>query len=107
MVFVRTITAALIAFWVTVLPATGEAIVLLSNQPAVASEPDMPCCPSCDTQGDAKLAVCALKCATLLGVVFSAAAMVPLHTGDRPSPIFNEQQLREFVKAPPTHPPQL
>ena len=43
---IRTIVAALIAFSVAMLPATGEAIVSPSaTQAVMADQSDMPCCP--------------------------------------------------------------
>jgi hypothetical protein len=108
MIFIRTIMAAMIAFSVAALPATGAAIALPSEgQTAMAGQPDMPCCPSCNTQDDAKLAACALKCATVVGVVFSAPVMAPSYWADASLPIFAEDRLHEFLRAPPTHPPPL
>ena len=106
---IRTIVAALIAFSVAMLPATGEAIVSPSaTQAVMADQSDMPCCPCCNTQHDVKLTTsCVLNCIALAGVVFPTMATIPVYVaGGTPVP-FVDGPLHEFLKEPPTHPPPL
>jgi hypothetical protein len=56
---IRTTVATLIAFAVALLPVSGNSIPLLSlssppPEVTMADHADLPCCPSCDTQGDFK-----------------------------------------------------
>jgi hypothetical protein len=106
MVLIRTILAALIAFSVAVLPATGEAIALSSaDQSMMSNQSDMSCCPCCNTQDVLKLAACALKCVGIVGAVLPALTLTPLYFADGASLPFVDHPLHEFFKAPPTHPP--
>jgi hypothetical protein len=106
MTLVRTILAALIALSVAVLPATGTAIVVPSDlQAGMTDQPDMPCCPYGNAQDASKLAACALKCISLVGVFFPSTAVMPLYSiGGAPARVA-EHPLHEFSQPPPTHPP--
>lgn len=104
----RTILAALIAFSVAFLPATGEAVASpLADQAVMVDQSDMPCCPCCNTLDDFKLTACALKCITIVGAVFPPTVTTPLYLADGPPLPFVDHPLHEFSKAPPTHPPPL
>lgn len=106
MALVRTILAALIAISVAVLPAAGQAMVSPSATNAtMADQADTPCCPCCNTQADLKLTTCALKCVGVVGAVFPAPVITPLYLVDGVPLPFVDDLLREFLKAPPTHPP--
>lgn len=106
MALIRTILAALIAISVAVLPATGEAIVVSSaDQPMMAAQSDMPCCPCCHTQDDLKLTACGLKCVGIAGAVLPAMTIIPLRLAEGAQLPFADHPLHEFFKAPPTHPP--
>jgi len=73
MVGIRALLTALIAISVAALPAIAEVIVLTSpDQVTMADQAEMPCCPSCNTQGDFKATACALKCVALASAVLPA-----------------------------------
>jgi hypothetical protein len=102
----RALLAALIAVSVAALPAIAEVIVLPSpDQVMMADQAEMPCCPSCDTQGDFKATACVLKCAALAGAVLPAmpATLLILAEGSPLAPA--EHALHGLARAPPTHPP--
>ena len=106
MALIRTILAALIAISVAVLPAAGQAMVSpLATQTMTADRADTPCCPCCNTQAELKLTTCALKCLGVVGAVFLAPVITPLYVVDGVRLPFVDDVLREFLKAPPTHPP--
>jgi hypothetical protein len=109
MVVIRTIVATLIAVSVAVLPAAGMGI--LPEQPDQAvmlDQADMPCCPRCDPQNDRGSMVCDLTCTGVVAFVVPVSAVaLPAYGGDRSPRSFAAELLREFLKAPPTHPPQL
>jgi hypothetical protein len=65
---------------------------------------DMPCCPSCDTQGDFK--ACVLKCAALAGAVPPATTVAPLYIAEGSLRELAEDTLHTHVIAP-THPPPI
>jgi hypothetical protein len=105
MVAIRTILAALIAISVALLPAAGPAP---PDRAVMVDHADMPCCPNCDNQNDHRSMVCALSCASVAAFVVpvTAIALLP-YIGDRSPLSFAVELLEEFLKAPPTHPPQL
>lgn len=106
MTLVRSILAALIAISLVVLPAAGQAVVAPSaDQTTMIDQADMPCCHCCDTQADLKLTTCALKCIGVIGVVFPATTIAPLYLLAGVPLQLVDEPLREFLKAPPTHPP--
>jgi hypothetical protein len=109
MMAIRTIVAALIATSVALLPAPGMVILPAPPDRAVmVDQPDMPCCPCCDTQNDHGSTICALTCMSVAAFVVpvTAIALLP-YIGDRSAQSFAAEPLQEFLKAPPTHPPQL
>jgi hypothetical protein len=102
----RALLAALIAISVAALPAIAEVIVLRSpDQAMMADQAEMPCCPSCDTQGDFKATACVLKCLALASAVLPAmpATLPFLAEASLLAPA--EHALHRLVRAPPTHPP--
>jgi hypothetical protein len=106
---IRTTVATLIAFAVALLPVSGNSIPLLplSSPPpevTMADHADMPCCPSCDTQGDFK--ACALKCAALASAVLPATSVAPLYIAEGSLRELAEDALHTHVIAP-THPPPI
>jgi len=112
MASIRNIIIALITFAVALLPASGNAIVLpLPTEMAMTGPEDMPCCPSCDTQacdthGDFKATVCALKCAALASAVLPATSVAPLYIAEGSLRAVAEDALHTHVVAP-THPPPI
>jgi hypothetical protein len=69
----RALLTVLIAISVAALPAIAEGIVLPSrDHVTMADQAEMPCCPSCDTQGDFKATACVLKCAAVASAVLPA-----------------------------------
>jgi hypothetical protein len=70
----------------------------------MADHPDMPCCPSCDTQGDFK--ACVLKCAALAGAILPATIVAPLYIAEGSLRELAEDPLHTHVIAP-THPPPI
>ena len=106
---IRTTVATLIAFAVTLLPVSGNSIPLpsLSSPPpevTMADHADLPCCPSCDTQGDFK--TCAVKCAALASAVLPATGVAPLYIAKGSPRAVAEDALHTHVIAP-THPPPI
>jgi hypothetical protein len=108
MVIIRTIVAALIAISVALLPAPGMAILPTPpDQSVMVDHADMPCCPYCDTEND-RGSNCALTCMSVAAFVAAVTAIALLpYIADRSPPSFATEPLREFLKAPPTHPPQV
>jgi hypothetical protein len=101
----RAFLSVLIAISVAALPAIAEVIVLPSpDQVTMADQAEMPCCPSCDTQGD-KATACVLKCVAVAGAVLPAMPVALLFVAEGPPPILAEHALYGLVRAPPTHPP--
>jgi hypothetical protein len=109
MVVIRTIAAVLIAISVALLPTPGMAILpALPDQAEMVDQADMHCCPCCDTQNDHGSTICALTCMSVAAFVVPVTAIVLLpYIGDRSARSFAAEPLQEFLKAPPTHPPQL
>ena len=107
MVLIRTTVAALVAFAVAFLPASGNAIVLPSQvQVAMTDQADMPCCPSYNTHGDFKATDCVLKCAALASAVLPVMSVAALlYVSDGAPLALAEDVLHGLVRAPPTHPP--
>jgi len=102
----RALLIALIAISVAILPAVAEVIVLPSpDQVMMADQGEMPCCPSCDTQGDFKATACVLKCAAVASAVLPAMPVAPLFVAEGSPLILGEHALYGLVRAPPTHPP--
>jgi hypothetical protein len=112
MPFIRTTVATLIALAVALLPASGNAILLPSSaEVAMTGHADMPCCPSCDTQacdthGDFKAAVCALKCAALASAVLPVTSIAPLYIAESSLRALAEDAVHRHVIAP-LHPPPI
>lgn len=106
MALVRTILAALIAISVALSPAIGE--VVMSPSPGevmVADQPDMSCCPCCDTQDHFKSTACVLKCMMLAGAVLPAMSVAqPYLVDGLPVPLADDRS-QGVVSKPPTHPP--
>jgi hypothetical protein len=109
MVVIRTIVAALIAVSVALLPAAGMSILPEQPDQAVTvDQADMPCCPRCDPQNDHESMICDLTCMGVAAFVIPVIAVaLPAYISDRSPRSFAAELLREFLKAPPTHPPQL
>lgn len=106
MAFFRTIVAALIAFAVALLPATGKAII--SPSPAemmMTDQADMPCCPLRDLQGDFKAPACALQCVVLSAAILPGTIIAPLRVAERSRRSFVNETSDGLVRAPPTRPP--
>lgn len=105
----RTIVAALIAISVALLPAAGMVILLAPpDQAVMIDQADMPCCPCCDTQNDHESTICALTCMSVTAFVVPVTGVAsPSDIGNRSPQSFAAEALQEFLKAPPTHPPQL
>ena len=106
MFLIRRILVAVIAMSVAVLPATAEAIV--SPSPAkitMADQANMPCCPSCNTQGDLKATACVLKCTALAGAVLPAMTITLPYVADGSPQTLVDDTLHGVARAPPTHPP--
>jgi len=105
-VLIRRILVAVIAMSVAILPATAETVV--SPSPAkitMADQADMPCCPSCNTQGDLKATACVLRCTALAGAVLPAMTVsLPYLAHQSPRSLVDDT-LHGLVRAPPTHPP--
>lgn len=110
MALIRNTIIALIAFAVALLPASANAISLPLHSPeaevTLADHADMPCCPSCDSQGDFKATACALKCAALASAVLPATGVAPLYFADGSLRALPEDTLHTHVIAP-THPPPI
>lgn len=106
MAFIRTILAALIAASIAVLPAAGEGMASPSaTQAMMVDQAGTPCCPCCNTQDDFKLPSCVLKCITLVGAVFPTMAVTPTYSANGAPLHLADVPFREFLRAPPTHPP--
>lgn len=109
MALIRNTIIALVAFAVTLLPASGNSIPMPSLSPpppevTMADHADTPCCPSCDTQADYKS--CALKCAALSGAVLPATTIAPLYIAEASLRELAEDAVRTHVITP-THPPPI
>lgn len=109
MVVIRTVVAACIAFSVAVLPAPGMVVPPAPPDHAVmVDQGDMLCCPFCDTQNDHGSMICALTCMSVAAFVVPVTEVALLSDIGERSPLsFATESLQEFLKAPPTHPPQL
>jgi hypothetical protein len=106
MVGIRALLTALIAISVAALPAIAEAIVLTSpDQVTMADQAEMPCCPSCNTQGDFKAIACVLKCVALASAVLPATPVTLLFLAEGSRLALAEHPLHGLIRAPPTHPP--
>jgi len=106
MVGIRALLTALIAISVAALPAFAEVIVLPSpDQVTMADQAEMPCCPTCDTQGEFKATACVLKCVALASAVLPAMPVALLFLAEGSPLAFSEHALHGLVRAPPTHPP--
>jgi hypothetical protein len=83
MVLIRSILVAVISIAVAVLPATAEAIVSPSRaEVTMADQPDMPCCPCCNTEDDFKATACVLKCVAYAAAVVSMVTVARLYDAD-------------------------
>jgi hypothetical protein len=103
---IRRILSAVVALAIAMLPASGAAIVsALPAAMTMAESGGMPCCPSCDTQGDFKAAACVLKCAALAAAVLPASAATLYSPHRAADGAGATEALRGTVRAPPTHPP--
>jgi hypothetical protein len=102
----RRILVVVIAMSVAVLPGTAEAIAPPSPAEArMVDQADMPCCPSCNTQGDFKATACVLKCAVLGAAVLPVVTFaLPYIANGAPRSLLDDP-LHGLVTAPPTHPP--
>jgi hypothetical protein len=103
-VLIRRILVAVIA--IAILPATAEAIA--SPSPAemtMVDQADLPCCPTCNTQGDLKGTTCVLKCMALAGAVLPAMTIAIPYIADGSQRTLVDDTLHGLARAPPTHPP--
>jgi hypothetical protein len=102
----RALLTVLVAISVATLPAIAEVMVLPSpDQVTMADQAEMPCCPSCDTQGDFKATACFVKCVAVAGAVLPTTPIALLFLAEGSPPALAERTLHGLVRAPPTHPP--
>ena len=100
------ILVAVVIIAVAVLPATAEAGIAPSPaQVLTANQADMPCCPSCDTQGDLKATACVLKCTALAGAVLPSMTIALPYIAEVSQRTLVDDTLHGLARAPPTHPP--
>jgi hypothetical protein len=105
-VLIRRIFVAVIVMSIAALPAAGEAIVPPSPAAVtMADQADMPCCPTCDSQGDIKATMCVLKCMALGGAILPVMTVALLNVAEGSSLSLMDDTLHGLVRAPPTHPP--
>jgi hypothetical protein len=108
MVIIRTIVATFIAISVVLLPAGMVSLPAASDQAMMVDQADMPCCPLCDTQNDHASMICASTCMSVAAFIVPVTVIaLPPHIGGRPAQPFASEPLQEYLKAPPTRPPQL
>jgi hypothetical protein len=102
---IRQILVAVVAVSVAVLPATGQAIVPpVPAQVTMVDQADMPCCPSCNAQGDIKITACVLKCVALAAAVLPVMTVALPYVADWTPLSLVDDTLHGLARAPP-HPP--
>ena len=108
MLIVRTILAALVAFSIAIVPATGGVAVSIkkSVDMSMSDNADAPCCPCCNGQNNSKHSVgCALKCLNFVAAVLPAMIVTKMYLVDAAPPSIVVEALRGYTSSPPTHPP--